>query len=81
AILSHPVNYESPQPVRIHPTEPFFNYAPTQAGAFSITHQQPMEWKYRFITYDGAHDSKLLEALWQDFASPLSVRMIRTYSP
>ena len=81
AILSHPDNYESPQPVRIHPTEPFFNFAPTQAGPFSITDQQPMVWKYRFITYDGPHDQTLLEALWQDFASPLSVRVIRRLSP
>jgi len=81
AILSHPDNYESPQPVRIHPTEPFFNYAPTQTGSFSITHDQPMVWRYRFVIYDGPHDPKLLEALWQDYASPLSVRIIQQLTP
>lgn len=78
-ILSHPSNHEAPQPVRIHPTDPFFNFAPSQAGSFEITSEQPITWKYRFVTYDGPHDPSLLEALWQDYAEPLTVQKIRIY--
>ncbi len=79
AILSHPENYEAPQPIRIHPTEPFFNFAPTQAGSFTITFDHPVTWKYRFVTYDGDPDPSLLEALWDDYAKPLTVQNINHY--
>ena len=75
-ILSHPENHEAPQPMRIHPTEPFFNFAPTQAGTFTINPDKPVVWKYRFVTYDGAHDQDLLDALWDDYANPLTVEII-----
>ena len=77
AVLSHPDNHESPQPMRIHPTEPFFNFAPTQAGQFEITSDEQTTWKYRFVTYDGAYDQDLLDALWEDYANPLTVQIVR----
>ena len=77
AVLSHAENYESPQPMRIHPTEPFFNFAPTQAGQFEITSDKHTTWKYRFVTYDGAYDQDLLDALWEDYANPLTVQIVR----
>ncbi|MCY3613776.1 MAG: PmoA family protein [Bacteroidetes bacterium] len=77
AVLSHPDNHESPQPMRIHPTEPFFNFAPTQAGQFEITSDEQTTWKYRFVTYDGAYDQDLLDALWEDYANPLTVHIVR----
>ena len=36
AILCPPENFRFPQPIRIHPTEPFFCYAPEQLGEFKI---------------------------------------------
>ena len=74
AVLSHPGNREAPQPMRIHPTEPFFNFAPSQAGGFAIAPGEPTRWQYRFVTYDGAPDPGFLDALWADFARPLQVR-------
>lgn len=77
AVLSHPDNHQFPQPMRIHPTEPFFNFAPTQAGQFEITSDEHTTWKYRFVTYDGAYDQDLLDALWEDYANPLTVHIVR----
>ncbi len=71
AVLGHPDNYEAPQPMRIHPDEPFFNYAPTQAGGFAISPGQTFDMRYRFVVYDGEADPALLDALWQDYAHPL----------
>ena len=75
AILSHPKNFRHPQPMRIHPSEPFFNWAPSQAGDWSITQDQPYEVTYRFVVMDGEPDSELYDRLWQDFASPPSVTL------
>lgn len=73
AVLGHPDNLEAPQPMRIHPSEPFFNYAPSQAGEFQIAPQEVAVWRYRFVTYDGAPDPELLDALWADYARPAHV--------
>ena len=81
AVLSPPENQKAPQPMRIHPTEPFFNFAPTQASELSITPDAPAVWKYRFVTYDGPHDSVLLDALWEDYANPLAVHIVHSSSP
>ena len=70
AILSHPENFATPQPMRIHPTEPFFCYAPQQLGDTEITPGKPYVSRYRFIIHDGPADKSLIERLWQDFASP-----------
>ena len=73
AILSHPDNFEAPQPMRIHPTEPFFCFAPSAAGDWSIDPGQPYNARYRFIVSDGPPDASLLDRLWNDYATPAEV--------
>lgn len=70
AILSHPENTHAPQPVRIHPKEPFISFAPQTRQPFSIRPGQTYRVKYRFIVSDGPADPQLLETLWQDYAHP-----------
>jgi len=74
AILDHPTNFRAPQPMRIHPTEPFFCYAPSQLGDWAITPEQPYAARYRFIVQDGPPDKAELDRLWNDYAHPPSVR-------
>jgi len=73
AILGHPTNYRFPQTMRIHPREPFFNYAPTQLGDMSIQPGIPFITRYRIITHDGEPDAALIDRLWFDYAYPPSV--------
>ncbi|MBA2356147.1 MAG: PmoA family protein [Acidobacteria bacterium] len=75
AMLSHPDNVRSPQPMRIHPTEPFFNFAPQQAGPLSIQPRQPFTARYRFVALDGVPDAAHLDALWQAYALPVRARV------
>ena len=75
AMMGHPDNFEAPQPMRIHPTEPFFNYAPSQAGAWSIEPGTPYVVRYRFVVYDGLPDAADLDRLWNDYAHPPVVRI------
>lgn len=77
AILCHPHSFRAPQPVRIHPQEPFFCFAPPQSGAFMITQQQPYRAAYRIVSFDGNPDAALLESLWKDYATPVSVILHR----
>ncbi len=77
AILGHPSNYRFPQPMRIHPSEPFFNFAPTQLGDMAILPGVPYVTKYRIVTNDGQPDEDLIDRLWRDFAYPPSVSIIK----
>lgn len=73
AILGHPENFGAPEPVRIHPTEPFFNYAPSQLGRWEIAPGKPHVSRYRFVVHDGAPDKAEIERLWNDYAHPPQV--------
>ena len=76
AVMGYPDNLEAPQPMRIHPTEPFFNFAPTQAGGFQVSPGDTLTLRYRFVTYDGAPDAGMLDALWEDYATPAQVTIM-----
>ena len=69
SILCHPDNYRFPQPIRIHPSEPFFCYAPSQLGEWSIEPGKPYVAKYRFVVTDGGvPDAKAIEGWWAEYA-------------
>lgn len=72
-VMGHPSNFRHPQPVRIHPEEPFFNFAPQQLGDMSIEPGTPYKATYRFVTYDGEVNPEKLNQLWNDFAYPPGV--------
>ena len=76
AVLGHPENYRSPQPVRIHPETPYFVYSPMQLGRMVIEPGSPYVMRYRYITYDGEADSSKLDRLWNDYAYPPGVTVI-----
>ena len=67
AILCHPGNFRAPQPMRIHPDEPFFCYAPPAGGEFSIQPGTPYVARYRCVVFDGEPDQAWLDELWQQF--------------
>lgn len=70
AILDHPDNVRHPQAMRLHPTEPFFSFAPVQLGPLPLHASQVLTLHYRFIVFDGAPNAPLIERLWHDFAHP-----------
>jgi hypothetical protein len=70
AILCHPDNFRFPQPIRIHPTEPFFCYAPSQLGEWKIEPGKPYVAKYRFVVSDGPADAEQIERMWKEYAEP-----------
>jgi Methane oxygenase PmoA len=73
AILDHPANLRAPQPMRLNPDDPFFNYAPSQLGKFEIKPGEKFVLRYRYIVSDGAANVAQLERLWNDYAHPPDV--------
>jgi len=68
AVLSHPSNFRSPQPVRLHPNMPYFCWAPMVLGEFEIAPGKPYVSKYRYIVHKGAPKAEKLNAKWKAFA-------------
>lgn len=76
AILDHPTNPRAPQPLRVHPKEPYFCYTPPQLGSFTIGPDTPYRARYRIVVFDGEPEADTLERLWNDFADPPSIEVL-----
>jgi len=63
-ILCHPSNFGFPQPVRLHPSEPFFCYAPQQLGDMEIKPGGPYASRYRIIVADGQPSREEADGWW-----------------
>jgi len=68
AILCHPSNFRAPQPIRVHPDEPFLCFAPPQGGAFTIQPGKPYQARYRFVAFEGEPNKAWLDQLWNQYA-------------
>lgn len=69
AVLAHPTNVRMPQPLRLHPSEPFLCFAPSQIGDWRITPDEPLVQRYRIIVADGEPDAATIERRWQAYAN------------
>lgn len=74
-VMDHPENFRAPQPMRVHPTEPFFNYAPQQAGDFELPPEKPYVSRYRFVIHEGEPERALLDRIWAGYAKPPDVKV------
>jgi len=73
AALGHPGNFRAPQPLRIHPDDPYFNFSPSKLGDWRIDPGKPYVSRYRFVAFDGPADPAELDRLWNDYANPPGV--------
>jgi hypothetical protein len=71
----HPSNFRYPQPVRIHPDEPFFNWAVPQAGDFSIDMIHGYMARYRFVVADGKRTAQEMAADWTAYGEARKVAL------
>src|SRR5205823_1008563 len=62
AILCHPHNFRAPKPMRLHPNERFFSFAPQQAGDMKIEPGEAYISRYRFVVFEGPADKAELES-------------------
>jgi hypothetical protein len=65
--MSHPSNFRAPQPVRVHPSKPYFCFAPMVLGDFEIAKGKPYISTFRFVTFDGEPEVEKLNELYKSF--------------
>ena len=75
-IMDHPSNFRFPQPVRMHPTMPYFCFVPAHLGSFKIEPGKPYVSRYRFYVHEGKLEKSQIERLWNDYAHPAEVRVV-----
>jgi len=75
---SHPKNFQHPEPMRLWP-EPdnhiFFNFAPSQLGAWEMRPGEDHVFRYRWYVHEGKPDVAQIERIWSDYANPPQVRI------
>lgn len=76
AILGHTANFRAPEPMRLHPTEPFFCFAPQQAGDMEISQGKPYMMRYRLVVHSGAPKASELNRIWNDYVHPPLARFV-----
>ncbi len=75
-IMGHTSNFRFPQPVRLHPTMPYFCFAPASLGSFTIEPGRPFVSQYRFYVHDGALEPRCATRLWNQYADAHQVQVV-----
>ena len=75
--MSHPANFNHPEPIRIWPTgmnegkeNVFFNFNPAMDRDWILEPGRTYTLRYRMLVYDGAMETAMAEQRWRDFADP-----------
>lgn len=66
-VMNHPENFRSPQPARLHPSKPYFCFAPCVEGEFVIDKDTPLTGRYRYLVTDNKPQQEWLSEQWQQW--------------
>ncbi|MBW3595663.1 MAG: PmoA family protein [Planctomycetes bacterium] len=69
AVLCHADNFRAPQAARLHPTKPYFVFAPCVDGEFVIDREHPFQSRYRYLITDAEPDAEWLDDKWREWCS------------
>jgi hypothetical protein len=70
AVMGHPDNPRYPEPVRLHPTKPYFVFSPPVLGEMVMEPGQEQVRRYRYVAFDGPPDGTRLDQELQKFTAP-----------
>ena len=80
-MLSHPENYNHPEPLRVWPEDQygrgdlFVNFATTKTTDWTFEPGKTYTLKYQLIVYDGKMEVASAEQAWNQFANPLQYQL------
>jgi hypothetical protein len=81
--FSHPSNRDYPEPMRVWPEnqngvgDVYFEFCPTRHNDWELYPGNTYRLKYRMLVYDGKIDQATADRLWNDFAYPPTVTMLK----
>jgi len=59
-VTPHPDNFRAPQWVRLHPSMPYFVFAPMVEESFRILPGTPYVSRYRYVVFDGEFEERVM---------------------
>lgn len=73
AILSHPSNYNHPEPLRVWPESAhggqlFLTFSPIKTASWTLEPGQTYTLRYRLVVFDGPYTAEAADAAWSAFA-------------
>ncbi len=74
--FSNPKNFRHPEPMRLWPeanNHIFFNFCPSQLGAWEMKPGEDHVFRYRWYVHEGKPDVAQIERIWNDYANPPQV--------
>lgn len=80
AVLAHPKNFRFPQWVRLHPTKPYFVFAPMVEEPFQVTSGTPYVSRYRYVVYDGRIEAGDVDRRWDEYSKTTPASLRRPYA-
>ncbi len=82
--LSHPSNRDHPESMRVWPPDAnagrgdmFFEFCPIRHNDWELLPGRQYALKYRMLVYDGIISSDMADRIWNDFAFPPEVTIIK----
>lgn len=82
--FSHPANREHPEPMRVWPVDAnngrgdvYFEFCPIRLKEWVLTPGNVYRLKYRMLIYDGKIDKVTADRLWNDFAYPPKIEILK----
>jgi hypothetical protein len=81
--FSNPANREHPEPMRVWPEnqngtgDVFFEFSPIRLKSWDLFPGTVYELKYRMLIYDGKIDKTIADRIWNDFAYPPVVNIVK----
>jgi len=78
-MMSHPENYNHPEPLRIWPEnqynrgDMFANFSPTKNKDWALEPGKTYVLRYRMLVFDNKMTKERAEAAWEAFAQPPTV--------
>lgn len=82
--FSHPANREHPEPMRVWPEnmnndrgDVFFEFCPIRYKGWVLNQGKVYRLKYRMLVYDGKTDKLAADRIWNDFAYPPEVKVLK----
>jgi hypothetical protein len=81
--FSHPANRDFPEPMRVWPEnqngvgDVYFEFCPTRHNDWQLDPGKLYRLKYRMLVYDGKIDKAVADRLWNDFAYPPAITLLK----
>lgn len=75
-VFGFPENFRSPQAIRVHPSMPYWVYAPMVDGEFYIAPGASYKSKFRYYVPNGASNPKIIKHIDKSLKSPVKAKIL-----